>query len=35
MYMNFDDYPSYTDEISDNFGTKINTHIRGCHGQLY
>ena len=35
MYIEFDDYPRYTDAISDIFETRINLNLNFCHGYPY
>ena len=32
MYIDFDEYPSYSGVISENFETNINSHIQCDHG---
>ena len=35
MYIDFDEYPPYSDSISENFENNINAHIKCDHGYPY
>ena len=35
MYIDFDEYPSYSGVISENFETNINSHIQCAYGYPY
>ena len=32
MYMNLDDFPAYSDSLTETFETKINRNLQFCHG---